>query len=93
MQVPLTLAAVALLVSLGSAASVEWPQWRGPFNTGMAIGDAPVRWDASNIRWQLPIPGRGHSTPVQLVDTNCALVGLNSGNNSSPSRGKSIGQR
>lgn len=57
-------AAIALLVALGSADAVEWPQWRGPLNTGMAIGDAAVRWDASNIRWQLPIPGRGHSTPV-----------------------------
>lgn len=64
MQVPLTLAAVALLASISSAASVEWPQWRGPFNTGMAIGDAPVKWDASHIRWQLAVPGRGHSTPV-----------------------------
>lgn len=43
----------------------EWPQWRGPFNTGMAAGDAPLTWNATrNVRWQLAIPGRGHSTPV-----------------------------
>jgi outer membrane protein assembly factor BamB len=42
-----------------------WRQWRGPFNTGMAAGDAPVRWDdRTNVRWKLEIPGRGHSTPV-----------------------------
>ena len=43
----------------------SWPQWRGPFNTGMAAGDAPLRWsDTTNIRWKTAIPGRGHSTPV-----------------------------
>ncbi len=60
----MTVAATAVLLALGSTNTAEWPQWRGPFNTGMAIGDAPVTWGASNIRWQLPIPGRGHSTPV-----------------------------
>jgi outer membrane protein assembly factor BamB len=46
-------------------ANQEWPQWRGPLNTGMAVGDAPLTWsDNSNIAWKLAIPGRGHSTPV-----------------------------
>ena len=60
----MAVAASAVLLALGSTTPAEWPQWRGPFNTGMAIGDAPLRWDASDIRWKLPIPGRGHSTPV-----------------------------
>ncbi len=58
---------IALLASTMLAASTpaEWPEWRGPFNTGMAEGDAPLSWDDSrNVRWKLPIPGRGHSTPV-----------------------------
>jgi len=42
-----------------------WPQWRGPFFNGMAVGDAPTIWsDTSNIKWKADIPGRGHSTPV-----------------------------
>lgn len=46
-------------------APAAWPQWRGPFNTGMAAGDAPTRWDDTNgVRWKLAIPGKGHSTPV-----------------------------
>jgi len=52
------LAAAALSGSLAPQ-QVEWPQWRGPFNTGMAEGDAPLRWDADDIQWQLEIPGRG----------------------------------
>jgi outer membrane protein assembly factor BamB len=48
------------------AAQVDaWLQWRGPFNTGMAAGDAPIRWsDTSGVTWKVAIPGRGHSTPV-----------------------------
>src|SRR5688500_17309007 len=55
---------VGVLLTLASANDAEWPQWRGPFNNGMAEGDAPLEWDAGDIRWQLAIPGRGHSTPV-----------------------------
>jgi outer membrane protein assembly factor BamB len=62
----LTMTAVALaaMLSLQSANNPEWPQWRGPFNTGMAAGDAPIKWNASDVNWQVEIPGRGHSTPV-----------------------------
>jgi outer membrane protein assembly factor BamB len=63
-RLAISAAVVTALSVFASANTAEWPQWRGPFNTGMAIGDAPVQWSASNIRWQLPIPGRGHSTPV-----------------------------
>jgi outer membrane protein assembly factor BamB len=43
-----------------------WPQWRGPRATGVAPwGNPPVHWDENtNIRWKIPIPGRGQSTPV-----------------------------
>lgn len=57
-------AAVLAVVTLGFTNNAEWPQWRGPFNTGMAEGDAPLEWDADRVRWQREIPGRGHSTPV-----------------------------
>ena len=63
------LIAVLAATLAGSAAAAEWPQWRGPFNTGMAAGDAPLHWDDTrNVRWKLAIPGRGHSTPVVAGD-------------------------
>jgi outer membrane protein assembly factor BamB len=35
----------------------------------MAVGDAPLRWtDTSGVTWKVPIPGRGHSTPVVAGD-------------------------
>jgi outer membrane protein assembly factor BamB len=53
------------IVVSATSSNAEWPQWRGPLNTGMAVGEAPLRWDdRTNVRWKLEIPGRGHSTPV-----------------------------
>lgn len=60
----LATAVLGAALGLASTSTPEWPQWRGPFNTGMAAGDAPLHWSAADIRWQLPIAGRGHSTPV-----------------------------
>ena len=67
--------ATSVFVALAATAAVPvpqaggWPQWRGPFGTGMAVGDAPLRWsDASGVRWKLAIAGRGHSTPIVVGD-------------------------
>lgn len=55
----------AVLGAAAQTAAPEWPQWRGPYNTGMAKGGAPLTWDdSSSIRWKTEIPGRGYSTPV-----------------------------
>jgi outer membrane protein assembly factor BamB len=64
MHFPMTAAIVGLILTLGTTTKAAWPQWRGPFNNGMAAGDAPVEWGPRDVRWQMPIPGRGHSTPV-----------------------------
>ncbi len=47
-------------------ASEQWPQWRGPLDTGVApAANPPTEWsDSTNIRWKAEIPGRGHSTPI-----------------------------
>ncbi len=44
----------------------QWGQWRGPGANGVAeYGDPPVEWSEShNIRWKVPIPGQGLSTPL-----------------------------
>lgn len=50
------------------AASVEWPEWRGPDGQGHASGgNFPVHWsETENVAWKTPIPGRGWSSPVIL---------------------------
>ena len=62
-----------------------WRQWRGPFNTGMAVGDAPLRWsDTSGVAWKVPIPGRGHSTPVVVGDRLFLTTAIPTGRGSAP---------
>jgi len=66
--------ALACLVLLAPILSAEsettnagfWPQWRGPLASGAAPGaNPPVTWsETENLRWKLPIPGRGHGSPV-----------------------------
>jgi outer membrane protein assembly factor BamB len=43
----------------------NWPRWRGPQDNGSTTqGTYPVKWDATNVLWQTPLPGKGCSTPV-----------------------------
>lgn len=48
----------------------NWPNWRGPENTGIAKGTGlPVAWSATkNVAWKLPLPGKAGSTPVVWGD-------------------------
>ncbi len=59
------LVAVCACVMAGAAGPGDWPYWRGPNADGMAVGDAPLTWSATeNVKWKLDIPGLGHSSPV-----------------------------
>ena len=55
---------------LAPAAHHNWAQWRGPLATGVAPdGDPPVEWsETHNIRWKIPLPGKGHSSPIIWED-------------------------
>lgn len=49
-----------------SAATADWPCWRGPQRNGVAPAGAkpPLEWSATkNVLWKAPIPGRGHGSP------------------------------
>ena len=84
-------AALAIVVMVTAASAErqtpgEWRQWRGPFNTGMAHGDAPLRWDdRTHVRWKLEIPGRGHSTPVIAGDRLFLTTAVPTGKRTAPS--------
>ncbi len=49
-------------------AQQNWPSFRGQNGRGIAEGyPTPVKWDvkqSENIRWKVPIPGLGHSSPA-----------------------------
>jgi len=65
------LATVAATGKEGAGVRPEvWPQWRGPLATGVAPeASPPVEWaEDKNIRWKVPLPGRGHSSPIVWGD-------------------------
>ena len=64
MKIGLSIAAIALGMSLGAADN--WPQFRGPGAMGVsANADLPDEWSATkNVEWTLDLPGRGWSSPV-----------------------------
>lgn len=63
-------AVVALFARAASAA--DWPQYRGPHASGLdASAPLPTKWNVTtgeNIRWQTPIPGLAHSSPIVWGD-------------------------
>lgn len=65
-----TLAAVAFITAVLSAATNDWPRWRGPQADGVATaGHLPYQWSLTkNIRWSVPLPGWGTSSPVVYQD-------------------------
>ena len=52
--------------SLITASASSWPEWRGSGGGGVADEKGlPTRWSSQeNIRWKVPLPDRGNSTPA-----------------------------
>ncbi|MBN9117830.1 MAG: PQQ-binding-like beta-propeller repeat protein [Planctomycetes bacterium] len=58
--------AALVLLFAGTAAAEDWPGWRGPRADGTVTdkGFALTWTGTDNVRWKLPLPGGGHSSPV-----------------------------
>lgn len=61
--------AIAFVLSCCAQAQ-EWTRFRGPNGTGIAESaiDAPDQWSESDYNWRVPVPGRGHASPVLWGD-------------------------
>jgi outer membrane protein assembly factor BamB len=57
---------LAILSCSASLSAAHWPSWRGPNADGTTSEtDLPLKWDKeTNVRWHVPLPDRGNSTPV-----------------------------
>ena len=69
-----------------------WPQWRGPYATGVSkTADPPIEWsETKNIRWKIELPGRGSGTPViwgERVFVLTAVPAVDNGDKSHEPRG------
>ena len=58
------------VIAPGGDALKYWPFWRGPSMQGLVEGKGyPSTWsDTENILWRVPVPGRGHSSPIVWAD-------------------------
>jgi len=60
-----------VLAERPSISENDWPWWRGHGQDGVAVGDQqpPTQWSLTeNVRWRLPIVGRGHGSPTVFAD-------------------------
>jgi outer membrane protein assembly factor BamB len=61
-----------LFVCSASLQAQNWPSFRGENASGVATaGRPPATWELAtsrNVRWKLPIPGLGHSSPIVWGD-------------------------
>jgi arylsulfatase A-like enzyme/outer membrane protein assembly factor BamB len=48
----------------------DWPQFRGPTGDGISLAtNVPLTWSPTqNVKWKVPVPGRGRCSPVLLGD-------------------------
>jgi len=60
---------VALIPVEGEGAKY-WTRWRGPSGQGQVPGTGYVdTWSPTvNVKWKVPVPGRGHSSPIVWKD-------------------------
>jgi outer membrane protein assembly factor BamB len=59
-------AGLLLVAAAGVVLGENWPEFRGPTGQGLARATAPpVQWDlTNNVRWKVPVPGKGWSSPI-----------------------------
>lgn len=61
------------LATLSAQANEDWPCWRGPRGDGSSLEtQLPLKWDGSTgsgIQWKVPIPGKGHASPIVVGDS------------------------
>jgi len=60
---------LVILASSTAAIAENWPQWRGPRMDGTsADAGFPVRATMEALKWQAPLPGAGHASPIVWGD-------------------------
>ena len=59
----------------------NWHQWRGPEENGVSrTANPPLKWSESeNVRWKVPIDGRGVASPIVWGDKIFLLSSVNTG--------------
>jgi len=72
--------AVQMVGDTGEAAKY-WARWRGPSGQGVVTGTGyPDSWSATeNVKWKVPVPGSGNSSPIVWGDRIFVTTAYDSG--------------
>lgn len=65
------LAVLLTLVGVALVSASDWPRFRGPNGTGVSTDEKapPTEWsDTKNLKWKVPLPGPGLSSPIIVGD-------------------------
>ena len=78
LYVAATIAAAAAALAAADVSMIEvdgeavkyWTRWRGPSGQGIVrAGKYTDKWSATDrVKWKVPVPGRGHSSPIVWGD-------------------------
>ena len=86
----LILSALVLTLSAGNicwgSAEGYWPTWRGPLASGVSpTGNPPLTWsETQNVRWKVPVPGKGTSSPIVWADRIFFLTAIETDRQGTP---------
>lgn len=62
-------ALIFLLLTPKSGYGEDWLQFRGANAAGVYTGNIPTQWDDDqNLKWAIPLPGKGVSSPIVVGD-------------------------
>ena len=54
-----------LAFTTGLVNAENWAQFRGPNGAGISAEKGiPIKWTAKDYKWQVKLPGIGHSSPI-----------------------------
>lgn len=60
---------LAVVIANTVVAQENWPRFRGPNGAGVSNqAGFPTTWGKSEYEWNVPIPGKGHSSPIVWGD-------------------------
>lgn len=78
--------AICAGAQLNANLETSWTQWRGPLANGSSPqANPPTSWsETKNIRWKMPLPGKGHSTPIILGEKVYVLAAAPVGEEKTP---------
>jgi hypothetical protein len=74
-----TMCVLLSIAAVRPLAGADWPQFRGPDGSGTSSdANVAIQWSESeNLKWRVPLPGPGSSSPI--VWGQCVFVTCYSG--------------